>query len=187
MATRLLHVGEASMILPRCEVDNGKSHPPGICFKSWQARKHAPREFTPSLSGSALRGRLASAWCEKARGALFDYPEHVFDKEWETPLRFFIPTIDGGRSPLSVSDRSAGECGEKTSPLLLAFSPFLGEHATPLYKTEEKGAMGKIRNSKNEIRACLVGYKEDGQAKQIPKAKLEFEMVYGSSSFGFRN
>lgn len=146
MATRLLHGSEASNILPRCEVDEGKQRLPGFCFKSWQARKQAPMEFTPSPSGNALRGRLASVWCEKARGALFDFPGHDFEKEWETPLRFFIPMIDEGRSTTLMKDRSAGDCGEKTSLLLLAFSPFLGERATVRHEQRKREPWEKFEH-----------------------------------------
>ena len=152
MATRRLHASEVLKMLPRSEVDERKIKLSGICFRSWQARKHAPKELTPSLSGSALRGRLASAWCEKARGALLDFHGLYFDNEWKAPLRFFIPMIDEERSGVLSTDRSAGDCGEKSSLLLLAFSPFHGEHVFGCRTKEEQGRMRKLRSSKHEIR-----------------------------------
>ena len=146
MATQQIHASEASKMLLRSEVGGGKTKLPGTCFKSWQARKHAPKEFTPSLSDTAFRGRLVPAWRGKARAALFDFHELYFDNEWKTPLRFFIPATNTGRSATMDSDRTAGDCGEKTSLLLLAFSPFLGERATVCNEQRKMELWEKFEN-----------------------------------------
>ncbi len=145
MTTRQPHASEVEDILPEHESPGGETILHVFRFEGGQARKHAPKEFipqsrdplaclqqagAPSLSGIALRGRLLSKWYDRIRDPHQDLFMSPFVAEGRAPLKPFVLRKDEGRSVALKPDRSSGDRGEKTSLLLLAFSPIIdwGEH-----------------------------------------------------------